>query len=91
MARVVLGVDEVRDALGEELFADAARRCLAATEGIGGRALSRVVGDGSVDLVAGMALATALGGALREVDPEAAVEQDPRSWARAVRDAARGA
>lgn len=91
MARVILGVDEVRDALGEELFADAARRCLAATEGIGGRALRRVVGDGSVDLVAGMALAKALGGVLREVDPEAAVEQDPRAWARAVRDATRGA
>lgn len=90
MARVVLGVGQVREALGERLFAEVARRCLVATEGIGGRALRKAVGDDAVDLVAGMACAKALGGKLLEVDPDVTVEQDPEAWAKAVRDAASG-
>lgn len=85
-----LTVGEVRNALGEELFATVARRCLEATEGIGGRALRRALGDGAVDRVAGMACARALGQKLAEAVPGATVTQDQDAWAEAVREAAGG-
>ena len=83
-----LGVDDVRAALGEELFATVARRCLEATEGIGGRALRRTLGEAAVDRVAGMACARALGQKLSEAVPGATVDQDAEAWGAAVREAA---